>query len=702
MRGAPRHPMNAALHHKLASMMRQATIRHAYSELQAIKKAVHSLERCPVPILSSWQLSSLEGFGPKLTAAAEKVLKELYAEYLDHEYDKRKAMEESENIKEALSAQNERELTKQLVKVKQVDSQDFQYKRSCTNEPKIFSKGSWIMVALYDADSIIENIREPIYRSIQDVLEILEKKSWSKKSKEKDFKKTLLTLIKHRFVGVSPVNPEMITLTDNGRQVGKYHHYLVNNRNKIDLSEISVKDDTSHDSSMSRSASSVRSGAQFIAKNFINEDRQSALENNSYYSYNSENRPENQDNVKFKPSADLEDMLDFDNLEDFIFNIEVSRSKSVANNDSHTPTMKHFRSTSIHNIAHTQQSEISRMTSQQLDLSYSSAEFGKSLKSSALAERKEKPPFRSLRDNIRVDAIDFRSHTICKNDISKCEIILLVDSREKKRQGESSVSGNYFKEKLGIYGIPAETCNLPIGDFLWVLQVTGMPYIYIDKRGESVRYVLDYIIERKLTTDLISSIADGRYQEQKNRLLMSGLRNVMYLIEGMECDKIGDLVGVRGSAKRMLEGAMMNVRMFNKFSVLKSKDINSTIKYLSSLHKSILELENSKLNRQDDESPIYLHCTYQDFLGALKKSEVCTTGTIFCNILRNIRGFGKETVERINSQFKSFQEAYIFLNGPKRDPKAIIKFMEILNKDQKPRFIKSLITTRPEVIYALL
>jgi ERCC4-type nuclease len=43
---------------------------------------------------------------------------------------------------------------------------------------------------------------------------------------------------------------------------------------------------------------------------------------------------------------------------------------------------------------------------------------------------------------------------------------------------------------------------------------------------------MDYIIERKKTSDLATSIVDGRYEEQKMRLLDCGLSRPIYLVEG--------------------------------------------------------------------------------------------------------------------------------------------------------------------------
>lgn len=41
--------------------------------------------------------------------------------------------------------------------------------------------------------------------------------------------------------------------------------------------------------------------------------------------------------------------------------------------------------------------------------------------------------------------------------------------------------------------------------------------------------ILDYVVERKKADDLISSMHDGRYKEQKFRLKNSGFKTIYYL-----------------------------------------------------------------------------------------------------------------------------------------------------------------------------
>lgn len=49
-------------------------------------------------------------------------------------------------------------------------------------------------------------------------------------------------------------------------------------------------------------------------------------------------------------------------------------------------------------------------------------------------------------------------------------------------------------------------------------------------RGEA--YVLDYLLERKAAGDLASSIKDGRYGRQKVAMRATGLRRLLYVLEG--------------------------------------------------------------------------------------------------------------------------------------------------------------------------
>lgn len=45
-------------------------------------------------------------------------------------------------------------------------------------------------------------------------------------------------------------------------------------------------------------------------------------------------------------------------------------------------------------------------------------------------------------------------------------------------------------------------------------------------------FVLDWVVERKRVDDLAASIIDKRYEQQKYWLNASGLKNIVYIVEG--------------------------------------------------------------------------------------------------------------------------------------------------------------------------
>jgi crossover junction endonuclease MUS81 len=61
-------------------------------------------------------------------------------------------------------------------------------------------------------------------------------------------------------------------------------------------------------------------------------------------------------------------------------------------------------------------------------------------------------------------------------------------------------------DELKKSNIKYEFGKLNIGDFTWIAR---------SRTGETKELVLDYIIERKRVDDLVQSIIDGRYKEQK-------------------------------------------------------------------------------------------------------------------------------------------------------------------------------------------
>ena len=80
---------------------------------------------------------------------------------------------------------------------------------------------------------------------------------------------------------------------------------------------------------------------------------------------------------------------------------------------------------------------------------------------------------------------------------------------------------------------------------------------------------LIYIIERKTINDLGASIKDGRYKEQKMRLLSNHSNNIYYIIEGNidECNTLN---------RKALLGSIVNMSFRDNIKVINSNNIKDT------------------------------------------------------------------------------------------------------------------------------
>ncbi|XBI22170.1 hypothetical protein VPH35_063220 [Triticum aestivum] len=99
------------------------------------------------------------------------------------------------------------------------------------------------------------------------------------------------------------------------------------------------------------------------------------------------------------------------------------------------------------------------------------------------------------------------------------EVVLILDDRDTfGPRSRRKVVDNIRSQ----FNIPVEIKHLPVGDALWIARHKEL----------DTDYVLDFIVERKNVDDLLGSIKDNRYKDQKLRLKKCGLRKLIYLVEG--------------------------------------------------------------------------------------------------------------------------------------------------------------------------
>jgi len=146
-----------------------------------------------------------------------------------------------------------------------------------------------------------------------------------------------------------------------------------------------------------------------------------------------------------------------------------------------------------------------------------------------------------------------------------------------------------------------ETKNLSLGDIS-----------LIEKRENEEETITHLLIERKTISDLVSSIKDGRYNEQSFRLneLEIHNHNILYLIEG-DINK-RNFFKENKEEKRMIFSSLFSLNYYKGFSVIRTLSIeetalficNTTDKMMKSIAlgmKPFYKVENQRVDSSEKE-----------------------------------------------------------------------------------------------------
>ncbi|KAH0558634.1 hypothetical protein GP486_004716 [Trichoglossum hirsutum] len=258
---------------------------------------------------------------------------------------------------------------------------------------------------------------------------------------------------------------------------------------------------------------------------------------------------------------------------------------------------------------------------------------------------------------------------------------LVLDTREVRTKTDR----DYMQEELAKKGVPPIVRNLELGDALWVARCHDSRALEVyGEEGDEV--MLDWIVERKRLDDLVGSIKDGRFQEQKDyqfRLRRSGVQNVVYIIE--EISMSGDHWL---KWKEAVESAIASIQVVDGYFVRKTQKIDDTIRYLArmtTLLKSLYEVNalhvipTATLSQRSSlplltrltctQNTVEHHITYSAFASLASKSESLNLRDVFLKMLMCTRGLSGEKALEIQHKWKTpreFVEAFEALPEEKR------------------------------------
>lgn len=215
------------------------------------------------------------------------------------------------------------------------------------------------------------------------------------------------------------------------------------------------------------------------------------------------------------------------------------------------------------------------------------------------------------------------------------DIILAMDSREK-------LDIKNFDET-----IKCEIRTLACGDFVWLARPKG-----INPTDRTRDLVLDYVVERKRTDDLWQSKCDGRLEQQKDRLLNSGIRRPVFLIE--EFGTMRNTYATADTINQLIVGILLR----DGIRVERAKNLSHTVDYLRTMTRCITKLY-SKMNLKscdqdklrNEVADIDEMITWHEFQTKTAKIKNWTVSEMFAKHLIQIMGMSAKHVAVIIEKY---------------------------------------------------
>ncbi|KAG5940172.1 Crossover junction endonuclease mus81 [Claviceps sorghi] len=239
---------------------------------------------------------------------------------------------------------------------------------------------------------------------------------------------------------------------------------------------------------------------------------------------------------------------------------------------------------------------------------------------------------------------------------------LVLDVREVRAKTDR----DYMQDELAKQNATPIMRSLEVGDAQWIAKCHD-PSLLQRLGAEGDEVVLDWIVERKRLDDLIGSIKDGRFHEQKFRLKRSGVKNVIYIIEDMSVDP-----QTWQRYEEAVSSAIASTQVVNGFFVKRTSKMDETVKYLSRLtamlkkkyEKQTLRVIPSKLITAQNYLPLLknlrhtqpsqgYYITYAVFSSLSSKSELMTLRDVFLKMLMTTRGVTGERALEIQKRWRT-------------------------------------------------
>ncbi|KAI0428877.1 hypothetical protein F5Y09DRAFT_332288 [Xylaria sp. FL1042] len=290
-------------------------------------------------------------------------------------------------------------------------------------------------------------------------------------------------------------------------------------------------------------------------------------------------------------------------------------------------------------------------------------------------EETEQPPQSTYADvvangDLTPDSVDLPTFRPIRLAPGTFTVHLVLDVREVRAKTDR----DYMQEELTKKGVKPIMRSLELGDALWVAKCHD-PHFLSRTGSEGDEVVLDWIVERKRLDDLVYSIRDGRFHEQKFRLKRSGIKNVIYIVEEISMDSMSFQ-----KYEESVQSAIASTQVVNGYFLKKTQKMDDTIRYLTRMtmllkkqyeNKSLLVIPTEVLTARnylpllehlrEKEPTVGHYVSYPAFASMASKSDIITLRDVYLKMLMCTKQVTGEKALEIQKRWKTpyeFVKAY--------------------------------------------
>lgn len=240
---------------------------------------------------------------------------------------------------------------------------------------------------------------------------------------------------------------------------------------------------------------------------------------------------------------------------------------------------------------------------------------------------------------------------------------LVVDNaeRRKKKTRDTIFEG---LEKLNV---PVCWERLSMGD-----------YLFLATKGNQ-RVVIPLLIERKQVADLAESMIGKRGLEQIHRMKLSGIKCVIYLVEGNLKDSS---VKSNHQTETSMKSFIRNTGA-RDFLIVRTEQVRDTVYYLKELYCSICKYIQEKYT---DDNNFDINCilgfcqsySFKEYQDKKENQKIRADNLkqLFQQMLLGFFGFGAKKVEKITSKYASMASFCKALSNAERSGANITEWLE--------------------------